>query len=392
MNILTILESVGISGFLDIAFMSVVIYSVLVWFKRTKAAFVVIGMFIFGGIYLLARQLDLSLTVYVFQGFFAILLIAVVIIFQEEIRHFLEQLATRSMITKFHARKFARGSSKDIDILVTTLKNFSRDRIGAIIVLRGKDPVVRHVDGGVNLNGELSVALLGSIFMPNSPGHDGAAVIINDRVTVFSCYLPLSKNVDELPKTGTRHAAALGLSERTDALCLVVSEERGTISIARRGRIEVVQNPDQLPSILNSFFQETTPVVKTKSWRSFFSRNYREKVIAVTVTSLLWFFLVHEARIDYRTFTVPLHFENLRPGLIVEQADPSEVEITLSGRRRAFYFINADRITATVDLSRIRKGEVKRAVSRSDISLPEGLMIETIQPNEVSLRIGTQER
>ncbi len=392
MNFLGILESIGFSGFLDIAFMSIIIYLMLVWFKRTKAAFVVIGMFMFGGIYLLARQLDLSLTISVFQGFFAIILIAVVIIFQEEIKHFLEQLATRSMITNFHVRKILNGTQREADILVRTLKSFARASIGAIIVLRGKDPVVRHVNGGVNLNGEVSEALLGSIFMPGSPSHDGAAIIIGNRVSVFSCHLPLSKNIEKLQKTGTRHAAALGLSERTDALCIVVSEERGTVSIARNGEMKVIQNFDELPSILDSFFREITPVVESKSWRSFFSRNYREKVLAVTVTSLLWFFFVHEARIDYRTFSLPVKYEKLPPHLIVQETEPIEIEITLSGPRRAFYFFNQNRIAVSMNLSGIKKGLIKRTISRSDVAAPEGLLIENIQPNQISLRISEEGR
>lgn len=392
MNFLGILESIGISGFLDIAFMSIIIYTMLVWFKRTKAAFVVIGMFMFGGIYLLARQLDLSLTISVFQGFFAIILIAVVIIFQEEIKHFLEQLATHSMITNFHMRKILSGTQKETDILVNSLKSFARDSIGAIIVLRGKDPVVRHVNGGVNLNGEMSETLLGSIFLPGSPGHDGAVIIIGNRVTAFSCYLPLSKNIEKLRKTGTRHAAALGLSERTDALCIVVSEERGTVSVARNGVIKVIDNLDELSSILNAFYREITPIIESKSWRSFFSKNYREKVLAVLVTSLLWFFFVHEARIDYRTFLLPVQYENLPSHMVIQEEEPVEVEITLSGPRRAFYFFNRNRTNVSVNLAGIKKGIIKRTISRSDVTAPEGLLIENIQPSQILLHVNDHVR
>lgn len=392
MNFIDILESIGISGFLDIAFMSIFIYSMLVWFKRTKAAFVVIGMFIFGGIYLLARQLDLSLTISVFQGFFAIILIAVVIIFQEEIKHFLEQLATRSMITNFRIRKVLNKTQRETDILVGTLKSFARDSIGAIIVIQGKDPVIRHVNGGVNLNGEVSEALLGSIFMPGSPGHDGAVIIIGNRINFFSCYLPLSKNTEKLQKTGTRHAAALGLSERTDALCIVVSEERGTVSVARNGYIKVMYNLDELSSMLYSFYQETTPIVESKSWKYFFARNYREKVIAIVATSLLWFFFVHEARIDYRTYALPVKYENLSAKLVIQELEPYEIEITLSGPRRAFYFFNQNRINISLNLSGAKKGVIKRTITRSDVSSPEGLFIENIQPNQISLHISEKVR
>jgi len=387
MDIIGILESIGISGFLDILFMSVIIYSMLVWLKQTKAAFVVIGMFIFGAVYLLARQLDLSLTITVFQGFFAIILIAVVIIFQEEIKHFLEQLASRSMIRNFRLPKIFGKPKKEIELLVNIARNFSREKIGAIIVLRGKDPVVRHLDGGVPLRGELSEALLGSIFTPGSPGHDGAVVIAGNEVTSFSCYLPLSKNLKKLQRTGTRHAAALGLVERTDALCLVISEERGTISVARNSDIKIVKDPVELMSILEAFYREVTPEAEHKSWLSFFSKNYREKVIAVTVTIVLWFFFVHEAKIDYRTFLVPVRFENLPPHLVVEEADPPEVEVTYSAPRRSFYFVSSNSITIDVNLFGVKVGPNKRTVSRSNIVSPEGLLVENIQPSQITIHM-----
>lgn len=391
MNILGIIESIGLSGFLDILFMSVIIYSLLVWLKQTKAAFVVIGMFIFGAAYLLARQLDLALTIIVFQGFFAIILIAVVIIFQEEIKHFLEQLASRSLITNFRFRKIFGAPKKEIESLVNVARNFSRDKIGAIIVIRGKDPIVRHIDGGVSLKGEVSEALLGSIFTPGSPGHDGAVVIVGDQVTSFSCYLPLSKNLKKLPKSGTRHAAALGLAERTDALCLVVSEERGTISIARNGEMKVVKDPVELMSILEAFYREITPSGDERSWKTFFSRNYREKVVAVTVTAILWFFFVHEARMDFRTYTVPIKFENLPAQLVVDESEPSEVEVTYSGHRRSFYFMDSGKIDVDVNMFGVRPGVYKRTITRSDVSAPEGLLIENIQPNQVTIRVKRKE-
>jgi diadenylate cyclase len=387
MDIIGIIESIGLSGFLDILFMSVIIYSMLVWLKQTKAAFVVIGMFIFGAVYLLARQLDLSLTITVFQGFFAIILIAVVIIFQEEIKHFLEQLASRSMITNFRLRKIFNGPRKEIELLVNVARNFSREKIGAIIVLRGKDPIVRHLEGGVHLKGELSEALLGSIFTPGSPGHDGAVVVVGNEVTSFSSYLPLSKNLTKLQKTGTRHAAALGLAERTDALCLVISEERGTISVARNGDIKVVKDPVELMSMLEAFYKEITPEKENKSWLTFFSRNYREKVVAVTATAILWFFFVHEAKIDYRTYLIPVKYENLPPNLVVEDADPPAVEVTYSASRRSFYFVRPSRISIEVNLFGVRQGTYKRTISRSNVTSPDGLLLENIQPNQVTVHI-----
>jgi diadenylate cyclase len=383
MKILDILGEVGISGFLDIIFMSILIYSTLVWFKRTRAIFVVIGMFIVGVVYLMARQLDMSLTTSVFQGFFAIIIIAVVIIFQEEIKHFLEQLASHSVVGRFRGRKLLHMPRKEIDILVNAAKNLARDNIGALIVLRGKDPIVRHLDGGTNLGGEMSEAVLRSIFNPYSPAHDGAVIVFGDQVAQFSTYLPLSKNLRKLQKTGTRHAAALGLSELTDALCVVVSEERGTISVARNGDIHQVKDVEELSSMLEKFYEEIMPSAASKPWIEFFKRNYREKTIAIVVTCLLWFFFVHEARIDHRTFVIPVEYSDVPSQLVVEKVDPAEVELTFAGTRRSFYFLDKDRFKIDLRLANVREGIVRRTIGRTSIDVPEGLTLETIQPNEV---------
>jgi diadenylate cyclase len=156
MDFMNIINEIGFSGFLDITFMSIIVYSILVWFKRTRTVFVVIGMFMLGGAYLLARQLELSLTTTVFEGFFAVIIIAVVVIFQEEIKHFLEQLASRSMVRNPRSKKIMPIARKEVDILVRTLSALARDHVGAIVVLRGKDPIVRHLIGGTDLDGELS--------------------------------------------------------------------------------------------------------------------------------------------------------------------------------------------------------------------------------------------
>ena len=382
-----ILESVGVSGFLDILFMSVVIYSVLVWFKRTKAAFVVIGMFIIGAAYLIARQLDLSLTISIFQGFFAIIIIAVVIIFQEEIKHFLEQIASHNIVMRIRGRSVPGDPQSKVDALVNTVKNLADKKAGALIVIRGKDPVVRHLAGGIDLGGELSEPLLTTIFSENSPAHDGAVIISAGTVTKFSCYLPLSKNVEKLWKTGTRHAAALGLAELTDALCLVVSEERGTISVARNGDIRKLRDAEELRSVVQQFYQDIIPINVSNAWKDFFKRNYREKAIAIAVTVFLWFFFVHESKVEYKTYFLPVSYDGIPSHMVVQKIEPAEIEVTFSAPRRSFYFINSNSLRIDLKLFDVRKGKVKRTITRSNIVCPEALSIENIQSTSVTFYI-----
>lgn len=382
-----VLESLGVSDLLDILFMTIVIYSALLLLKRTRGGFAVLGLFIFGAAYLIARQLDLTLTTTVFQGFFAIILLAVVILFQEEIKQFLEQLASRSLIQGRRLRRHDGLDRKQVGVLVDAAANLARQKTGALIVIRGKDPIARHIKGGIDLKGELSEELIGSIFTPSSPGHDGALIAEGNRVTAFSCYLPLSKNLRSLQRTGTRHAAALGLAELTDALCLVVSEERGTISVARHGVIHTVADSNELKTIVNSFYDEIHPTSETRQWKSFFKKSYKELATALGVTLVLWFFFVHEAKLDYQTYLVPVEYGSLHSNLSVQKIDPPEVEVTFSGPRRAFWFVHKNRIKINLKFFTERKGTFRKTITRSDVSSPEGLMLESIEPNQVSVKI-----
>lgn len=385
MDFVAIIKEIGISGFLDITVMSIIVYAILVWFKRARTAFVVIGMLMLGAAYLLARQLELSLTISVFEGFFAVIIIAVVVIFQEEIKHFLEQLASRSMVRNRSAKKLIPAAHKEVDILVRTLDGLAREKIGAIIVLRGKDPIVRHLVGGTDLDGEISEPLLRSIFDPSSPGHDGAVIIQGSRITEFSTHLPLSKNIRMLQGRGTRHAAALGLSEFTDALCLIVSEELGAISIARNGTIRRTRDADDLQNTIESFLEEVSPTRDAKTWREFFKRNYREKAIAICVTIVLWTFFVFGSKADYRTYLVPVRAVDLPANLSVTSLSPLEVELTFSGPRRAFLFVSSGDFSVELSLQNVRRGTHTRAIPRSNILFPKGLTLQSIQPTELSV-------
>ena len=166
-----------------------------------------------GIIYYLARSFQLYLSAAVLQGFFAVILLAMVIIFQEEFRRFFERIATWGRY-----RKSDRVSKlhEEVEIIVQSVANLARQHVGALIVIQGADPLDRHLAGGYPLDGVLSEPLLESIFDPHSIGHDGAVIIDRGRLVRFGCHLPLSTSVERIGNLGLRHTAALGLSERTD--------------------------------------------------------------------------------------------------------------------------------------------------------------------------------
>jgi hypothetical protein len=263
-------------------------------------------------------------------------------------------------------------------------------KIGALVVIRGKDMITRHLDGGEALGGQVSEMILKSIFDPHSIGHDGAVIINGDSIESFGCHLPLSKNHEQLKKGGTRHAAALGLSELTDALCLVVSEERGTVSVARHGKIEEVNSADQLSSVLDSFYLEITAGLETRAWKGFFRKNHREKILAPALAISLWFVLVHEANTIYQTYRVPVEHPVLTSGLVVTGINPEEISVTLSGQRKSFYFLDADEMRVTIKPWQLKSGETTVAISSSDCVIPEGLVFENAEPRYVTVTVASR--
>jgi len=383
LSILNPFSEMGPTDMVDVLFLSLVIYTVLVGFKRTRAAFVFTGILIIACIYLAARQFNLVLTASVFQSFFAVLLIIVVVIFQEEIKHFFEEVALWSFHRNLFQKTTAPLSRTEVEILARTLVDLAKDRIGALIIIRGKDILDRHLEGEIRLNGEMSEPLLKSLFDPHSIGHDGAVIIEGGRVTHFSCHLPLSRNLSRIKARGTRHAAALGLSEVTDALCLVVSEERGTISVAQAGDIRTANDPEQLVKTLEDFYEEVSPRKRVKPWEDFFTRNTKEKAYALFLSVGLWLVLVYGGKVTFKSFMVPVRYDPVGENLVVTSIEPGEIEVTLKGTRRDFFRNRKAPPQLTIDL-KMRRGAQDVYIHAADINVPGTLNLTDFHPGSVT--------
>jgi uncharacterized protein (TIGR00159 family) len=386
----SLLTDIGLSGVCDIAIVTLVLYAFLVALKRTRrSGLIFTGIVIVGAVYLAARKFNLLLTVALLQGFFAVILVALVVIFQEDLRYFFERVALwwleRGL--PLSKRKAARLPRREVEILARTLSDLARAKIGALIIIRGHDSIARHLNGGEEVKGLLSEPLLKSIFDPHSMGHDGAVVIDGQLIDRLGCQLPLSTNFDKLSLGGTRHAAALGLSERSDALCLAVSEERGSISIARHGEIRTVETTADLAEVLEAFYDEISPPPAKRSWTRFFLRNGREKAVSFVLAVGLWIVIGYSAQTVQRTFEVPVTYGPLPNTLVVANVEPPKVAVTLSGQRKAFAFLRPHDIKVVLQLWEERKGRHRFTITGRDLSYPSGLELEDIQPHQVLLEI-----
>lgn len=377
---------VRLGDVLDVLLVSLLLYLMIVWMRQARAGLPLVGMAILGGVYLAARQFGLHLTAWIFQGFFAIFVIILVVIYQRELRLLFERIAVFGL-----ARRSAdRPSSATQDCLLRSLREFQRERTGALIVLCGREPVERYLEGGVPLDALLSDGLLLSLFDPHSGGHDGALVVRGDRAIQYSAHLPLSTDFTQLGSRGTRHSAALGLAERVDAFCLVVSEERGTVSVAHQGRLREIRDPKLLEAELREFVESVQPsqprgrrVVRA------LRQHWVERVAALALATGLWAAFVPGAQILEQTLDVTIHVENLPAGFALEKVDPAEVQLKLSGTRRDFFLLDRGRVDVMIDAAAVGMGRRTFEIDREDLVLPSGFEMVDVEPSRVRLSVKT---
>jgi len=274
-----------VSDAVDVALVAALLYAGITWLRRSHAALVALGLCLVGLVYVGARLLELHVTTWVFHGFFAAAALVAVVLFQEELRQGLEELAAIAM----GRREDHRPRFDSAETLAHALARLAREKIGALVVVAGMQKLDRHVHGGEELGGTLSAALLESLFDPHSAGHDGAVIVEDRRVSRFGVHLPLARGAGLPPGSGTRHSAALGLSERSDALCLVVSEERGTISAARHGALRPVGTPEELARLITAFHRERRALRAPRPSLRTLARGHRlEKAAALVLALFLW--------------------------------------------------------------------------------------------------------
>lgn len=367
----------------DILVVSVLAYTAINWFRRTRSRFVVSGFAALVGLYFAAELFGMHLTLAVFQAVIGFALIALVVIFQEEIRRMFERIVSAR---PFHVASDA-GRRDLVETVARAVATMANAKTGALIVVRGKAPLDRHLTGGLSLDAVPSEALFYSIFDHHSAGHDGAVVLEGGRLIKFAVHLPLSRG-PAAAHLGTRHCAAVGLSERTDAFVIVVSEERGTISIAEGGGLQVVPNANELAARLASFLEMTFPVERRSFFRRLVTTNLRDKTLALLITAAAWLVVAgEESELVARTFTVPIQYRDVRRGVTLDAPQPNEIRVTLRGSQRDFRQIDASALRVSIDASSLSVGRHLIQLTSRDIERPRDVDVQDITPDRVVVRL-----
>jgi len=272
------------------------------------------------------------------------------------------------------------------DTLVRSIAVLAEQRRGALIVLPGRESIESHVDGGLILNAHVTEPLLLSLFDPHSPGHDGAVILSGDRASRFAVHLPLSVDHVQLGQRGTRHAAALGLAERTDALCIVVSEERGTVSVAEAGRLRTLDRPQEVAGEIRRFLERISPANPEHStWMRGLVKRWREGLLAMPIAGLLWFLAIPGATVVDIQRLVPISVEGVPQSLQVTSIDPKEALVTLSGRRRDLYFLRPDALSVRVDAILVELGRRSFSLLPENVHHPEAVDVLSVEPDRVKV-------
>lgn len=380
MHIFSIISDLRFQDILDILFLTVVAYYLYLWFRGTKAYKALVGLVALGVVYTVADTWGFFLTTWVFQLFWQVLVILLIILFQSEIRQVLERV---NPLKAFGLSKIS-GTEPWTQAFGKGVFELARQKIGALVIIERTDRVDELVTGGQALETEPTVSILMSIFQKKSPLHDGAVLIKSGRITQVTNYLPLSSS-EGLPKTwGTRHRAALGLSERSDAWIVLVSEESGGVAIARGGKLEPVKDAPRMSQMVLEAIKPLSPP-PGKWWekaRFLLINRWPAKTLSLTLVCALWLMLAGQQNFEV-SLNIPVELENLSETMQVAEPLNPEVKVTIRGLRKDASTLRKENVRAYIDLTMARTGIWYFRVTRDQIVLTnDRLFVVNIKPSE----------
>ena len=245
---------ISIISILDIVLVAILIYQFLSLVRGTRAAPMLVGVATLGLAFYFARLGELRTLNWLLSTLLPYVVFALIVVFQSEIRHALANLGSRISLM--------RSSSSVADVyndIVLAANLFSQNQTGALIVIEREIGLRTYIESGVSLDARLSYDLLATVFRPSAPLHDGAVIVQRDRIAAAACFLPLSMNPVLSTQLGTRHRAAIGITEETDAVAVIISEETGTISMAVAGSIERELTVERLRERLSALLRRYAP-------------------------------------------------------------------------------------------------------------------------------------
>jgi uncharacterized protein (TIGR00159 family) len=382
MLLIDLIPKPTLRDFADILFLTFVAYQLYIWFRETRALRVLIGLLVLGAIYSLAKMWGFFLTTRVFQVLWQVLLILLLILFQSEIRQVLEKVSPLRYL-RSRKRSFQGAFVKD---LVRTVFELADEKTGALIVLVRNDNPDEFIHSGHTIMALPESSLIKTIFSRNTPAHDGAIILSQDYITQMGCVLPLSEQKDLPEHYGTRHRAALGITEKTDAVCIVVSEERSEVSTVTAGKIRTWEKPELLAEKLKDWLGITeSPAVKPKELiKLALVRNWGAKLGALAMVSMAWLILASQQEVKIN-IAAPVKHVNIPSELVLGKHSANTVRLALSGSRNSMRALKDQGVRVYVDLEKLSSGTHQIRLSAKNIDLPLGVNVNNVSPKSIRI-------
>jgi uncharacterized protein (TIGR00159 family) len=358
------LSSIRWQDIIDISLNSYILFRFYVLFRGTNVFRVLIGMTVLWFLQRIAISIGLIVTSWVVQGIVAVGAIIIIVVFRNEIRRVLQAKNLKSIFWGLSLKSAVTPT----EIIVESVFGMAKTKCGALIVFPGKEDLSDAVQGGTPWRGFITKEMITSIFWPDNPVHDGAAIVQGDQISIVGAILPLSDR-DDLPSYyGTRHRAALGLAEATDALVIVVSEERGDVLVAKGNRLREIR-------------------------RKGVARKEGLEIAVAAMLSIVFitgiWFSVSRGQETLVSLDIPVDYTNRADGTEIVDTSVKSVSLVLSGSGALVKSVTPDQVNVRLDISNAVIGQNSFAITPDNISLPPGIVLREVTPPLIDTITGT---
>ena len=381
-NLTEFFETVKWHDWLDIFIVAFLIYRCFVLFWGTLVFRAIIVITLFWIFNLIATTLGLIVTSLILKGIGAIIVIIVIVIFRNEIRGV---IISTNPLNLFWGKPQRRHIT-DYQSIARAIFSLAEKQVGALLVFLNKNSLDHLVQDGVHIGAQFSKELLFSIFANKSALHDGAVIMDGSQIKMAATFLPLTMQQSIPLQYGTRHRAALGLSERSDAVVVVVSEERGTVSVVREGHIREIEGPERLSKRLERLLEGEPKKEKSNGLLRQLGRDVGVKIGFLLLALFIWFFFAGETE-SLISFTAPIEFRNFPRNYELLSVSADRAEIQISGSRRLLLQLKSDQIGLSLNMGNIKSGKNIFSLTKENLSIPPGLDVIKINPNELTIEM-----
>jgi diadenylate cyclase len=366
----------------DFLVLTAAFYALLRWAHSTRSLRIALSVVGIHALALLARRLDLVITSWVLDSAAILAVVLLLLIFQPELRAAFMRLDSA---LRYWPRP-PSALSKSNRAIADAAFDLAGDRLGALLAIVRRDAISELLEGGVALDAVVSSELLKAIFQKTSPLHDGAVIVSGDRAVAAGVVLPLTERQNLASFYGTRHRAGMGLAERCDALVVVVSEERGEVSLMRGRDVRLQAGREQLLRALEELRSRDRKSATSRVYRLLFA-NIRLKLGAAGLAGLIWSMSFLAAGTTIRSVTIPIEFNDVPAGMEIAEQSADTLEVQLRGSPWVIDSISLARLIARFDLRHLHSGWTTLQLAPSTLDLPPGVVVDRVTPGRIRVRI-----